>query len=874
MGSPIALATAASAPAVERRFRISLRLRLFALLLLLQAAALGLLVWHGWRQDVARTEASVAARLKDGRALLGVALADALSRPGTASAQRVANAAVDANVFDHISVKDSAGRVIASAGTADDASDDAYLAPFERSRAFGHLHALFPVVTDGRTLALVRARLNVRRDWDAIAVGVRENVNRAAGAMLFSVLLFLVVIQPLARRLGRMQAAAERMARGDYDVRIDDADVDEIGVLARGIDRMAGEVHGQVSRLSTALAELESMNAKQAVTAQHLRIEQSRLVALLSAMSFGVVFIDLRQAIVYSNPSFSDIWSLGAAPPLPGESLRHVLAEAQADVVYPEALLKRIDEMCTAREGDGSLEIRFRSGRIVRLLVSPVADDAGKRCGSLLMHEDVTQARIAEGRLEFLAERDPLTGLFNRRRFEAELEQRLENARRTGRAVSLFLLDLDEFKTVNDLFGHRMGDTVLLQVATAIHAQLRQGEFFARIGGDEFALLVEAEEPDRIRGLADRLMEMLGELSVTLGEVHVTMTASLGVATSPEHAATAQELVAQADAAMYQAKDAGKNTWRMYQPDHSATLRQRSLLAWNDRIRRALREGGFELFLQGVFGTVDRRRRYSEALLRMRDEATGQLLAPGEFVGYAEKSNLIVDIDRWVIGAAIDFLADCPGCPPLAVNISGRSFDDPTVAEFIVAKLQRANVEPSRLMLEITETAAIRDMREAQRFIERMHAAGCKLSLDDFGAGFASFAYIKQLPVDVLKIDGLFVRDIANSHDNQVLVKSMLDVARGFGKATVAEWVEDADSLQMLRALGVDMVQGYILERPQPAASALRAFSRERAALHGEELLEAYGLITAPSAGVAGAAGSRNSIARASSIGDGIRLEN
>jgi EAL domain-containing protein (putative c-di-GMP-specific phosphodiesterase class I) len=201
----------------------------------------------------------------------------------------------------------------------------------------------------------------------------------------------------------------------------------------------------------------------------------------------------------------------------------------------------------------------------------------------------------------------------------------------------------------------------------------------------------------------------------------------------------------------------------------------------------------------------------------MRDETTGKPLPPSQFIPYAEKSNLIIDIDRWMIAAVIDLLAADPGREPIAVNVSGRSFDEPEVATFIGSQLAARGVAPQRLHVEITETSAIRDAREAQVFIERLQAIGCKVALDDFGSGFATFSYIKQLPVDVLKIDGLFIRNLAKSRDNQVFVKAMLDIARGFGKQTVAECVEDEECLEMLRAYGVDMVQGYALERPQPA---------------------------------------------------------
>jgi diguanylate cyclase (GGDEF)-like protein len=433
----------------------------------------------------------------------------------------------------------------------------------------------------------------------------------------------------------------------------------------------------------------------------------------------------------------------------------------------------------------------------------------------VLIHEDITLARESEMQLAFLAERDPLTGLYNRRRFERELADRMDAAARDNHHLALLFFDLDEFKSVNDMFGHRMGDTVLLQVAGEIRSHLRRNEFFARIGGDEFALLVAYTSDDQLHSLADRLMRVVGSMSFALGEVRLSLTSSLGVALFPGHATTPQELIAHADAAMYQAKDAGKNTWRVYRADHSATLRQRSLVTWNDRIRHALRNEGFEIHLQGIFDTATREKRHHEALIRMRD-TDGKILQPGAFIAFAEKSNLIIDLDRWVVAHVIDALAADPELEPVAVNVSGRSIDEPGMIDFIRGQLSARGVDPARFYVEITETAAIRDMRDAQRFILDLHDTGCKVCLDDFGAGFSTFAYIKQLPVDVIKIDGLFVRNLARERDNQVFVRAMLDIARGFGKQVVAESVEDERTLEILRGYGVQMAQGWIFGLPSP----------------------------------------------------------
>jgi EAL domain-containing protein (putative c-di-GMP-specific phosphodiesterase class I) len=273
-------------------------------------------------------------------------------------------------------------------------------------------------------------------------------------------------------------------------------------------------------------------------------------------------------------------------------------------------------------------------------------------------------------------------------------------------------------------------------------------------------------------------------------------------------------LVAVADAAMYQAKQAGKNAWRLYRADLDTAPEMVNRLSWNDRFARALTNNLFELHFQGVYHVRDRSLCHLEALIRLRDESTGQLVPPGEFIPVAEKSNRILEIDRWVIAKAVDLLVAHPEGPSIAVNLSGRSFDDTDLPAWIADLLDRRGANPSRLLIEITETAAVSDLTDAQRFIGALQETGCGVCLDDFGAGFASFAYLKHIRVDTIKLDGMFIRNLPHDHDNQVFVRGMVEVARGLGKRTVAEFVEDEATLKLLATLGVDLAQGYHLDRP------------------------------------------------------------
>jgi diguanylate cyclase (GGDEF)-like protein len=786
--------------------RISTRSRIVAVVIAIEAVALAFLIWQGTQLESVRVESIFSANLARLRGALAAAVHGPLEAGDLVALQRILEHTRDDAKLDYIFVKDEEGRVVASAGGPQTAGRlDALLQDAFADRRFD---TAFTVPVRNAPGATVRLGLGVEGEMNQIQAALAQSIALACGAFAVSILLWLAVIQPLARRVRRLQVAAEQVATGHYDVQFDERDTDEIAALGRSFKTMADLVRQRV-------AQLEEAHALQEDTARRMGDEQSRLASLLSAIAYGVTFVDLEGRIVYANPAFEGIWSIRDTGPLLGHSFFRTLASAEDPVIEQPEFPQRLAEMLAVAGANPTLEVRLLSGRALKLQVCPVLDESGTLQGSVIIHEDVTPALESQKKLLFLADRDPLTGLYNRRRFENDLGERVAGARRSGKRVALLLFDLDEFKSINDLFGHRMGDQVLVQVGNELRAHLRQGEFLARLGGDEFALVADDVDAKQIALLAERVMRLVSGLSLSVGEVRVSLTSSVGIALSPDHTTDPQDLVSHADVAMYQAKEAGKNTWRIYEAGHAGTLRQRSLLKWNDRIRQALRRDGFVIHLQGVFGAKSRERHYSEALVRMIDETTGAIIPPGEFIGYAEKSNLIVDLDIWMIEAIVRLLAGDLTREPIAVNVSGRSLGDPRVAELIAQRLAERKVAPSRLLLEITETAAVGDVRDAQDFIQRVHAVGCKVSLDDFGAGFANFSYIKHMPVDVVKIDGIFVRGLAQSHENRLFVKAIVDIAHGFGKITVAESVEDDDALAILASYGVDMVQGFGLERPQ-----------------------------------------------------------
>lgn len=433
-----------------------------------------------------------------------------------------------------------------------------------------------------------------------------------------------------------------------------------------------------------------------------------------------------------------------------------------------------------------------------------------------------SEQRTLAGQLRDLAERDPLTSLANRHRFESELQRLLDHRRRHPEEQgALIYFDIDEFKTINDSFGHRAGDRVLVDTAHSVSQLVRAEELLVRLGGDEFAIIVPNTDQTGAQALAERIVAATRNLSFDFAGRRLSLSISLGIALIPEHGDDSERLVAHADAAMYQAKASGKNCWRLYRPELDNSERMLHQLGWNDLIQKALADDRFVLHFQGVHEVRSGEASHFEALIRMIDPTDpGLLLMPGDFIPAAERSGRIVDIDRWVIRRAIQTLASQPHLRALAVNVSARSFDHPEIVDQIRHSLAEFAIDPRRLMIELTETSALANMADSQRFIEGLQALGCTVCLDDFGAGFSSFAYMKQLSAEILKIDGLFIRNLPSSPEDQVFVRAIVEVARGLNKKTVAEFVGDAETLAILRELGVDYAQGYYLSRPLPDISA------------------------------------------------------
>lgn len=424
-------------------------------------------------------------------------------------------------------------------------------------------------------------------------------------------------------------------------------------------------------------------------------------------------------------------------------------------------------------------------------------------------NEDLERAAAALARL---AEYDTLTQLLNRRGFGQRMAAELE---REGGQGAVAFLDLDQFKFINDRLGHQVGDMVLQKVAVMLAKQARDSDVVSRLGGDEFAMLMPGVDAREARERTNQLLQSLREARIAVqGEV-LTISASIGVTLYPTQGTSAQELLVNADMAMYAAKESGRNAAHLF--GHSDNENSPGDLYWDREIRAALDENRFVLYFQPIMDLRTGEITRHEALLRMvgRD---GSIISPCRFLPSAERSPLIHRIDRWVVGEAIRVLSRHRTHPSwkLEVNLSGRAFEDPELLSFISALLRESRLRPCALTLEITETAAISDIALARAFISSLRELGCQFAIDDFGAGFSSLVYLKHLPVDYLKIDGEFIRELPARERDQHLVRAIAAMAGVLGVKTIAEWVSDAETVALLKQSGIDFAQGYWVGQPSP----------------------------------------------------------
>jgi diguanylate cyclase (GGDEF)-like protein/PAS domain S-box-containing protein len=524
-----------------------------------------------------------------------------------------------------------------------------------------------------------------------------------------------------------------------------------------------------------------------------------------------MALLDLEGACVRAN---------GALRDLLGYTEEELRSRSFRDVSHPDEVGLSIRQAVRLLRGEieeysNERRMLHASGGIVHVIerVGLARDRFGAPLHFLVALEDVSELRQMEYRLQELAERDGLTGLPNRPLFEQELAGHVARTRMRGEEAALLLLDLDHFKLVNDAHGHRVGDELLRRVAGQLRAALPRGALVARLGGDELAVLVGGCDAERAPVVADQLLEAIRAVRVPVDDEVLHTAASVGVVVMDGGAAEPEELLVSADLAMYEAKAAGGDRAVVHDPSGGARERASTDMRMSRQLRVALERDDLVLHAQPIVDAATGEPLLYELLVRLPSDG-GEMLLPGAFLPHAERFGYVSAVDRWVAARAIEHVREHG--VSLSINLSGRSIGDPSLPGFLEAAVDAAGIDPRKLVFEVTETTAIANMGHAQRLARRLRGLGCRFALDDFGAGFASFTYVKQLPFDFLKIDGSFVRDLATSREDRLLVGALVGIARGLGKATVAEYVVDGEVLEEVRGCGVDLAQGFHIGAPAP----------------------------------------------------------
>jgi diguanylate cyclase (GGDEF)-like protein/PAS domain S-box-containing protein len=561
--------------------------------------------------------------------------------------------------------------------------------------------------------------------------------------------------------------------------------------------------------------------------------ELLRIAAVAFQSRDGMVVTDVRGHILQVNEAWSAVTGYSAADAV-GKSTA-ILQSGRQDADFYRNMWEAI-----AREGhwEGEIWNRRKDGGVYPewLSISGVRDTAGELTHYLGIYSDISDPRESERKILELAFYDPLTGLPNRRLLLDRLHQAVAASARSGRFGAVLLLDLDHFKTLNDTRGHDVGDALLVEVARRLRDALRESDSAARLGGDEFAVLLEGLNEEQVaaataaESITEKLRAAIGKPVALKGEMR-HITSSIGVTLFRSPGDGVEALLKQADLALYQAKDAGRDTSRFYNPTMQAAVDARAELEAG--LRRALAEDELVLHYQpqvdadgGLIG--------AEALLRWQPPGQA-MISPADFIPAAEDSGLIVPIGCWVLETACHQLADWAGSPAtrdllLAVNVSARQFRQPDFIEHVSRALQRSGAHPERLKLELTESLLLEDVEKVIRTMQTLKELGVGFSIDDFGTGYSSLAYLKRLPLDQIKIDQSFVRDIDHDADDRIIVQAIISLASNLGLHVIAEGVETVEQRDFLARNGCQAYQGYLFSRPMPRAEFAHFVKRTQAA--------------------------------------------
>ena len=783
-------------------FLASLRLRLSTKLIIvlisIQALMLIAIIWNSVRLINSSHQELLQSSLDIETKLLTNSLAPGLAANDRAIIKDVLALLENNSHYIYITVYNSLGEVMAEIGSPnDDPLDENYT----QALSEGVYDVASKIELVGQRLGEVKIGFSLHSVRKIVSETRNQNTIIGVMGLLLSVLVTIVLGLFITRNLRKLEEGTNALKRGELDYRINIKSADEIGDVANAFDSLA-------EHLSETQQQLEQKH-------NQLERETRYLQTLLNGIDAVVVEAKI--------PGYQFSYVSQEAENLLGFSMDEWLeTDFWARQIYPEdrAWMEKTLEENSKERGSFTVDFRMihKLGHVlwVRAINNVEINNKGDAIirGLIL---DIMEQKTAEDRIVYLAEHDSLTGLINRRRFQEELERSIAFTQRYKQQGALLFIDLDQFKYINDTYGHQYGDEYLLDVSRRLAKVLRKTDILGRLGGDEFGVIIPSVAEEETITVANALLGTLSQEMIECDNKLIHISASIGIAFFPTQGYVASDLLAKADAAMYTAKNKGRSQYHIFSEDDDELWNMQAKIHWEERIRWALEKNRLLLHFQPVADLVNKEIVHYEVLLRMRGR-DDELITPPAFIDTAERFGLIREIDRWVLRNAIKEQArrrDSGEEVTLAINISGRHFGSSEIMLLVKESMENYKADPTKLIFEVTETAAVENLSQAREFIDSLRSLGCRFALDDFGIGFSSFHYLRNLPVDYVKIDGSFVRNLHQDEEDRIFVKAMVDLASGLGITCIAEFVENGEIVTVLKELGVELGQGYHIARPQ-----------------------------------------------------------
>lgn len=754
---------------------ISIKYKAAILIAATELLLLGILLFSNLHNSRQNLEQQLDTQALSTAELIANSATDPLLALDLAQLQNQLDGVIGKHNVEFVSIVDHRGRTLARAGMAIPASDA--------------VNATYRILVADTLFGQVNLTISRAQAEAALKKTTRNNFLIVALEIALVAIISISVGWFLTRNLSSLIEGTKAIEKGEFGIRIPVKSRDEVGILTAHFNHMA-------ARLQESMEELEAGRKRFRDVADHT--------------SDWLWETGLEDQYTYASNQIEHILGYSPKQALGASLFQFMLAEDA----------KRLRTLFYEYKADRRPFYGFeyqalrKDGGVVVLEANgvPVIDKSGKMLGYRGVTRDITRRKEDASRLVYLSEHDPLTGLLSRHKFLELLEDEVEFSGHTKIPVSLLFIDIDGFKLINDTHGHMVGDALLKLASELLVKESAQFAQIARLGGDEFGILLRGKDSDDGKMLAKRILSNIETAPLAIDGHPVHISACIGIATSPQDGSTGEELMAHGDAALIHAKSMGHNRYYVSKGADRDIDLMRKTVNWRSVIHHALENNGLVIEYQPIVSTsFNSEKQKYEALIRIRD-TNDELISAHQFIETAELTGQINEIDKWVLGEVTTLLAQPQNknlC--ISVNISGKSLETLGFCENCLEMVGKANINPEQLIFEITESTAIAEMGRAENFIMKMKRQGYRFSLDDFGVGFSSFSYLKHLPVDQIKIDGTFIRNLETSYEDQVFVDAIVRVAKGLGLETVAEFVDSESTTHQLIKMGVDFLQGHYI---------------------------------------------------------------